>query len=35
MSTKTDEIVENIREAILSHRLLPGVELREMSLARI
>lgn len=35
MSTKTDEIVENIRDAILSHRLLPGVELREMSLARI
>lgn len=35
MSSKTDEIVENIRTAILSHRLLPGVELREMSLARL
>lgn len=35
MSNKTDEIVTNIQEAILSHRLLPGVELREMSLARL
>lgn len=35
MSSKTDEIVENIRNAILSYRLLPGVGLREMSLARL
>jgi DNA-binding FadR family transcriptional regulator len=35
MSSKTDEIVENIRNAILSYRLLPGVALREMSLARL
>lgn len=35
MSNKTDEITANIRWAILSQRLLPGVELREMSLARL
>lgn len=35
MSNKTDEIADGIRAAILSHRLLPGVELREMSLARL
>ena len=35
MSSKTDDIVESIRTAILSHRLLPGFELREMSLSRL
>lgn len=35
MSNKADEIVDSIRAAILSHRLLPGVELREMSLGRL
>ncbi len=35
MSTKTDEIVTSIRDAILSRRLLPGTQLREVSLGRL
>jgi len=35
MTTKADEIVENVRDAILSHRLLPGTQLREVSLGRL
>jgi DNA-binding GntR family transcriptional regulator len=35
MATKADEIVDNVREAILSHRLLPGTQLREVSLGRL
>lgn len=35
MSTKTDEIVQTIREAITAHRLLPGVQLREVALGKL
>lgn len=35
MSTKAEEIVDSIRTAILSHRLLPGTQLKEVSLGRV
>lgn len=35
MSSKTEEIVSSISNAILSHRLLPGTQLREVSLGRL
>lgn len=35
MTSKTEDIVESIRGAIVSHRLLPGTQLREVSLARL
>ncbi len=35
MTTKADEIVEAVKDAILSHRLLPGTQLREVSLGRL
>ena len=34
-SSKTDEIVDNVRSAILAHRLLPGTHLREVSLGKL
>ena len=35
MSTKAEEIIDSVRNAILSHRLLPGTQLKEVSLGRL
>ena len=35
MSSKTDEIVSSIRNAVAAHRLLPGVQLREVALGKL
>jgi len=35
MTSKTEDIVDSVRNAILSHRLLPGTHLREVSLGRL
>lgn len=35
MDNKTDEIIASIRSAVVSHRLLPGTQLREVSLGRL
>jgi DNA-binding GntR family transcriptional regulator len=35
MTTKAEEIVDSVRDAILSHRLLPGTPLKEVSLGRV
>ncbi|MGH6637023.1 MAG: GntR family transcriptional regulator [Polaromonas sp.] len=35
MTSKTEDIVDSIRSAIMSHRLLPGTQLREVSLGRL
>jgi DNA-binding GntR family transcriptional regulator len=35
MSAKTEEIIDSVRNAILSHRLLPGTQLKEVSLGRL
>ena len=35
MSTKNEEISDSIREAVAAHRLLPGTQLREVSLGKL
>jgi len=35
MSSKTEEIVSSIRSAVTAHRLLPGVQLREVALGKL
>jgi DNA-binding GntR family transcriptional regulator len=35
MTSKTEDIVQSVSDAILSHRLLPGTQLREVSLGRL
>lgn len=35
MSSKNEEIVSSIRDAVSAHRLLPGTQLREVSLGRL
>lgn len=35
MSSKTEEIVQSIRNAVAAHRLLPGVQLREVGLGKL
>ncbi|RZL86621.1 MAG: GntR family transcriptional regulator [Variovorax sp.] len=35
MSSKTEEIVSSIRNAVAGHRLLPGVQLREVGLGKL
>lgn len=35
MSSKTEEIISSIRSAVAAHRLLPGVQLREVALGKL
>ncbi|PZO14100.1 MAG: GntR family transcriptional regulator [Burkholderiales bacterium] len=35
MSSKTEEIISSIRSAVAAHRLLPGVQLREVGLGKL